>query len=269
MTVHRLGKRSVARIVSQSAGLTLAGIFAAVSGGDSGVIVGRLEPGALTVPRSLCFKRAASLSPSASCEGNYLPVLQNTRKKAKNRRFHGIRKKLAPVDYNGAKRENPMAIRYLKVVFVALVSLLCLFYAGQNVANLDSCYQAFAYVLGGVDHQIYPRSFFPSIQSGALVWLVLAVVVSLEFLGGLLAAKGAWDLWTARKAPAATFNSRKTFALLGCGVGIFVWLGLFAVFGGALFQMWQTEIGEGSLADAFQFFSACAFVFLIVNSTDE
>jgi len=162
-----------------------------------------------------------------------------------------------------------MIIRQLKIVFVTLISLLCLFYAGQNVANLDACYQAFAYVLGAADHQVYPKSFFPAIQSPAVIWLVLGVVITLEFAAGLLAAKGAWDLWGAKRAPATDFNDAKNFALVGCGMGIVVWLGLFGVFGGALFQMWQTEIGKGSLGDAFQFFAACAFVFLIVSSADE
>lgn len=162
-----------------------------------------------------------------------------------------------------------MAIRHLKIVFVGFISLLCLIYAAQNVANLDACYQAFAYVLGAADHQIYPDSIFPAVQSPAVIWLVLVVVVGLEFIAGLLAAKGAWDLWGARKAPAADFNGAKTYALLGCGVGIVVWLGLFAVFGGALSQMWQTEIGGASMDDAFQFFVACAFIFLIVNAADD
>jgi len=162
-----------------------------------------------------------------------------------------------------------MAIRLLKICFVASISLLCLFYAAQNVANLDACYQAFAYVMGAVDHQVYPDSIFPAIQSPVVTWLALVIVVTLEFAAGLLAAKGAWDLWGARKAPAADFNGAKTYALLGCGVGIVVWLGFFAVFGGALFQMWQTQIGGGSMDDAFQFFGACALIFLIVNSADN
>lgn len=162
-----------------------------------------------------------------------------------------------------------MAIRYLKIIFVAFISLLCLFYAAQNVANLDACYQAFAYVMGAVDHEVYPDSIFPVIQSPALTWLMLILVVALEFFAGLLAAKGAWDLWGARKAPAADFNDAKTYALIGCGMGIVVWLGLFEVFGGALMQMWQTEIGGGSMDDAFQFFVACALVFLIVKGVDD
>ncbi len=162
-----------------------------------------------------------------------------------------------------------MVIRYLKIDFVIFISLLCLVYAGQNVANLEACYQAFAYVMGMADHQAYPDSIFPVIQSPAVIWLVLILVVGLEFTAGLLAAKGAWDLWGARKASAAEFNGAKTYALVGCGTGIVVWLGLFAVFGGALLQMWQTEIGGASMDDAFQFFVACALIFMIVNMADD
>ena len=162
-----------------------------------------------------------------------------------------------------------MAIRLLKIIFVAFISLLCLFYAAQNVVNLDACYQAFAYVMGAVDHQIYPDSIAPVVQSPVVIWLVLVLVVSLEFAAGLLAAKGAWDLWRTRKASAADFNGAKTYALVGCGMGIVVWLGFFAVFGGSLFQMWQTELGGASMDDAFQFFVACALIFLVVNSADS
>ena len=162
-----------------------------------------------------------------------------------------------------------MLMRYFKIDFVILISLLCLFYAGQNVANLDACYQAFAYIMGNADHQAYPDSFFPAITSPALLWLTLILVVGLEFIAGLLAAKGAWDMWGARKSPATSFNAAKKYALLGCSTGIIVWLGLFSVFGGALFQMWKTKIGAGSLANAFQFFMACGLVFILVNLADE
>ena len=162
-----------------------------------------------------------------------------------------------------------MAIRYLKITLVVIISLLCLVYASQNVANLDAAFQAFAYVTGMADHTVYPSTFGTAIQTPALVWAALAIVVFCEYAAGLLAAKGAWDLWAARKAPATQFNSAKTFALLGCGMGIVVWLGFFGVVAGAYFQMWQTEIGRGSLESAFQFFGSCAIVFLIVNTVDD
>jgi len=162
-----------------------------------------------------------------------------------------------------------MAKRYLKIVFVALISLLCLFYGTQNVVNIEACYQAFAYVLGAVDHQVYSHQVIPAIENSAVIWITLVIVVGLEFIAGLCAAKGAWDLWSARSASAIEFNGAKTYALMGCGLGIVIWLGLFTVFGGALFIMWQTDLGRGSLQNANQFFGACAFIFMIVSMSDD
>ena len=162
-----------------------------------------------------------------------------------------------------------MAIRYLKITLVVIISLLCLVYASQNMANLDAAYQAFAYVTGMADHTVYPSTFGTAIHNPVLVWIALAIVILFEYAAGLLAAKGAWDLWAARKASAVQFNSAKTFALLGCGLGIVVWLGFFGVVAGGYFQMWQTDVGRGSLENAFQFFGSCALVFLIVNMADD
>ena len=162
-----------------------------------------------------------------------------------------------------------MFIRYLKIDFVIIIALLCLVYAGQNVANLEAAFQSFAYVMGNVDHAVYTSSFGPSITSPALIWLALIVVVACEFIAGSLATKGAWDMWSARSAERAIFNKAKNFALLGCGVGIIIWLGFFGVVGGAFFQMWQTTIGSNSLNGAFQFSVSCAIVFIIVSMPDD
>lgn len=162
-----------------------------------------------------------------------------------------------------------MLLRYLKIDFVFLIALLCLFYAGQNVANISACFGAFEYVLGAGDHVVYSKSIFPPIESAAVIWTVLVIVVGFEFAAGLFAAKGAWDMWAERKGSAEEFNASKTNALVGCGLGIIVWMGFFGVFGGALFQMWQTEIGGGSMDDAFQFFVSCAAVFLITSMNDS
>lgn len=162
-----------------------------------------------------------------------------------------------------------MLLRYLKIDFVVLIALLCLFYAGQNVANLGACYWSFEYVMGLSDHGSYPNSFFPAITSPAIIWAVLIVVVGFEFAAGLFSAKGAWDMWGARNGSATEFNAAKKNALIGCSLGIIVWLGFFGVFGGALFQMWQTEVGKASMDGAFQFFVSCAVIFLITSLDDK
>jgi len=162
-----------------------------------------------------------------------------------------------------------MYLRILKTVFVVLIALLCLVYAAQNIANLEACRAAFAYVMSNADHKIYPVSFGPAITNPALIWLALVFVVGGELSAGLLSAKGALDMWSARKAPAGDFRNAKKYALIGSGLGIVVWLGFFSVIGGAFFQMWQTTAGQASMSDAFRFLLACGLVFIIVSMPED
>jgi predicted small integral membrane protein len=162
-----------------------------------------------------------------------------------------------------------MSIRLLKVVLVAAVALLCLAYATQNLVNLPHAFEAVAYALGQQDHQVYPRSFMPALSQPVLVWSALAVIVLGEYAAGLVAAKGAADLWRQRRADADAFNGAKTWAVLGAGLGVVVWFGLFAVIGGAFFQQWQTQAGALSLEGAFQYAAQCALVMIFVSLDDD
>lgn len=162
-----------------------------------------------------------------------------------------------------------MNVRLLKTVFVAIIALLCLAYAGQNVVNLDAAYASFAYVMSNADHALYPNSFMPAIGNPLLLWIALVLVVAGEFLAGIFAAIGAWSMFSARNASPEEFKQAKKFALTGCALAIIVWLGFFGTFGAAFFQMWQTQAGAMSMNGAFQYFMACAVVFIIVNMTDE
>jgi len=144
-------------------------------------------------------------------------------------------------------------IRNIKILISLCVAAMCLIYAGQNLANIQQAYGAVAYVIGNVDHQIYPNSFGPTITSPALVWVAVTFIIALEITAGLVTLKGSWDLFQARSGDAETFNRAKRITLLGIGLTILIWFGVFHVVGGALFQQWQTEMGHNSLLDAFWF----------------
>ncbi len=161
-----------------------------------------------------------------------------------------------------------MAIRYLKMVLLICVSLLGLLFAIQNLANLDQAYASLAYVMSHQDHVAYPNSAFPAITSPILIWMALGVVLLGEFGTGFLAAKGGWDLFANRNESADVFNAAKTFGILGCGVAVVTWFGLFMVIGGAYFQMWQTEIGTGSWSGSFYAMGASAMVMIFLNMKD-
>lgn len=162
-----------------------------------------------------------------------------------------------------------MPVRLLKIVLVALIALLCLMYAAQNLVNLDAAFGAVGYVLGMSGHSVYPASFGPAVTHPTLVGAAVGTIIAFEIAAGLLAAWGCLDLWRARRAAAVVFDAAKTRALLGCGLGLVVWLGLFSVGGGAYFQMWQTQIGTGSLNNAFQYIGMCGVVLIFVNMPER
>lgn len=162
-----------------------------------------------------------------------------------------------------------MAIRYLKIVLLLCVALQALIYALQNIVNLEQAYGAVAYVMSNQDHVAYPGSIFPSITAPALIWLALVTVLIGEFGAGLLGLKGSWDLWKAKGGDATEFNDAKTIGILACGVATVTWFGLFLVIGSTAFQMWQTEVGSGSLRDSSIFVTANLLVLIYLTMKDE
>lgn len=162
-----------------------------------------------------------------------------------------------------------MHIRYLKIMFATITSLMALIYVTQNMVNADAAHQAIIYVMSGADHTVYVNSFGPRFSHPVLGWIIIVIIFGLEYATGLLIAKGAWDMWRARKAEPAVFADSRKWAQIGSGVGVFVWFGLFGVIGAAYFQMWQTTAGAGSMNGAFQYFVSCAITLLFLNQPDH
>lgn len=165
-------------------------------------------------------------------------------------------------------KEGTIEIRILKIVLVIFVGLLALFFAAANIANWGPGLWAVAYVLGMEGHDYYTNRIFLPITNPVLVTTAYVVIIAGELLVGVLSLKGAWDLWCKRKGRADEFNSAKTFAILGCGMAVVVWFGGFMVFGGGLFQMWQSDVGAGSFRDAFTVAVTSGIIMLFLNNPD-
>ena len=161
-----------------------------------------------------------------------------------------------------------MEHRYLKIALTLSVALLALFYVAHNIANWDAARGAVGYVLGQQDHGAYPNNLAPAVSSPAFVTAVVLLICAGEAAAAAIALIGAAKLWSARNADVARFNAAKRLAVLGTGTAVLVWFLLFAVFGGALYQMWQTEAGALSLNGAWQF-SGLSFLTLIYLSLPE
>lgn len=159
--------------------------------------------------------------------------------------------------------------RILKAILVLFIGLHALIYGLQNLANLDQAHGALGYVISGADHQAYPNTLFFHSANPAVHWLALVLVLVGEFAVAFFGIKGGWDLFAARNDTAGQFHAAKAAGLWAAGLALLTWFGLFMTFGGAFFQMWQTEIGSGSLADAFHFATISAVTVLFVYLTED
>ena len=161
-----------------------------------------------------------------------------------------------------------MLIRYLKIDLALFIALFCLFYATQNLFNLQSAHWFVSTTLAMEGHELYPGHFGPTINSPVMAWTALWIIIALEYFAGLLALKGGWDMWRVRNEPSDIFQKRKYYVMASAGVALFIWFGLFSAFGGGYFQMWQTEAGTGALQGSFWYFAGIALVALYINQED-
>lgn len=158
--------------------------------------------------------------------------------------------------------------RFLKIALTASASAFCLFYAIQNLFNLDPAFGFVQLMVGMEGHEAYPNHFGPAVRSPIIIWLMLTVIIVLEFAAGLLAGRGAIDMWRARNGNSDDFNSAKTYALAGTALAVFIWFGIFSAIGGAYFQMWQTELGTGPLSNSAWFSIQHGVLWLMIGAKD-
>ncbi|HUG46220.1 MAG TPA: DUF2165 family protein [Sphingomicrobium sp.] len=159
--------------------------------------------------------------------------------------------------------------RIVKALLVLFIGLHALIYALQNVANLNEAHAALGYVLSGADHQVYPRTLFFDVTSPSVHWVALALIIAGETAIGFFGLKGGWDMIAARNGTNKEFHLAKRAGLWAAALALFVWFGFFMTFGAAFFQMWQTEVGAGSMEGAFMYSMASAITMLFVYLTDD
>jgi predicted small integral membrane protein len=160
-------------------------------------------------------------------------------------------------------------MRILKSLLVLFIGLHGLIYALQNIANPVAAHAAIGYVLSNTGHQVYTNTMFFAVTSPVIHWLALALVVAGELAIGFFGIKGAWQMFAARKGTAEQFHAAKQAGVWAAGLALLVWFGFFMTFGAAFFQMWQTEIGAGSMEGAFMYSMASAITMLFVSLTDD
>lgn len=162
-----------------------------------------------------------------------------------------------------------MAQRTIKTLMILTLGLSVLFYLLQNFANLQSAYEVISFVLSGQGHEYYTNTFGFFSSSPSLVWTALSVIFLFEGLAALCLLKGSFDLWRARRSDETQFREAKRWSIIGLFLGFFVWGFLFFGVGSAFFNMWQTEIGAGSLADSFKFATLMAVTLIFIAQRES
>jgi predicted small integral membrane protein len=160
-------------------------------------------------------------------------------------------------------------LRVIKILLVLLIGLHALIYALQNLANLDQAHAAIGYVLSNTGHEVYPNTLFFSVANPSVHWIALGLVIVGELAIGACGIKGAWDMWAARNESAERFHVAKAYGVLAAGLALLVWFGFFMTFGAAFFQMWQTQVGAGSMEGAFMYSMASAITMMFVYLTGD
>ena len=146
-------------------------------------------------------------------------------------------------------------MRIFKSLLVSLIGMTALMYALENLASIgDMRQQMDATQLAAI--------------SPALSWTGFALITLCQFVIAVVALKGAWDLFAARKGNADEFKEAKTVAVWAGGLSLLSWFGLSLMVGAGLFQ-WGTDNGAAALTKSFALGTTSALTILFVWGTRD
>jgi predicted small integral membrane protein len=161
-----------------------------------------------------------------------------------------------------------MPTRLSKILLTATIALWLALVAFGNITDYGSN-------LVFVRHVLAMDSIFPdagihyrAIHAPLLQHAAYVLIIAAETLAAVLCAAGAWRMWRARRAPAATFHRTGRLAVAGLAVGVLLWLGGFMAVGGEWFGMWMSTQWNG-LASAFRFVVVLLAALVYLGQRDD
>jgi predicted small integral membrane protein len=169
-----------------------------------------------------------------------------------------------------------IATRHAKVALLA-ASSLCMLIIALNNAVLD-----YPSNYGFVKHVLSMDTLF---SGQAQTWRALAdptpedgtywlhhlfywSIIGWEATASALCGRGAWKLWTRRKAAASAFNRAKSLAVYGLALNLLLWFVAFISIGAEWFLMWQSSSWNGQEA-AGRMFMIFGIILLVVLHRDD
>ena len=159
-------------------------------------------------------------------------------------------------------------MRNLKIIAALFIGLTGLLAFLNNLFNIVSA-QSFVAAVISAPEQPYYEIIGPTFAAAWQAWLGLGVIMAGELAAGVLGFVGAAKLFGKRSAVPAEFQDAKKLAIAGGAIGVFVWYGFFIVLGEMYFNMWQTDIGLGSVNGAFRYGTVCAVLMFFISMRDD
>jgi predicted small integral membrane protein len=159
-------------------------------------------------------------------------------------------------------------MRSLKIVAALFIGLIGSLAFLDNLFNITSA-QSFVSAVISAPEQPYYKVFGPTFGSAWQGWTGLFVIMAGELAAGLLGFIGAFHLLKNKAASSAEFESAKVLAICGGAIGVFVWYGFFIVVGELYFNMWQTDVGLGSVNGAFRYGTVCAVLMFFIAMRND
>ena len=158
--------------------------------------------------------------------------------------------------------------RLTKIFMLMSCSLFTLLVFYGNLVDYNTNYQFVRHTLS-MDTTFPGNALLGRAISATWAWTTAYwLIISVEALAGTILAVASIRMLRFSRAPARVFNNAKSLAILGAGMGFFLWFTGFMVIGGEWFAMWQSKDWNGQ-ASAFRFYMTLLGVIIFVNQPDS
>ena len=131
--------------------------------------------------------------------------------------------------------------RLAKILISLSLALFCLLVAYDNVTDPHSNYEFVQHVMS-MDTTFPDNKLMYRSVTNPIFWqIVYALIITTQFVCGVLFLAGAMPMWRMRNASAADFNQAKAYAIAGALLAFLLWFFVFMVIAGEWFAMWQSK----------------------------
>ncbi|MCP9769669.1 DUF2165 domain-containing protein [Lacihabitans sp. LS3-19] len=161
------------------------------------------------------------------------------------------------------KKDSIFAVRLVKIMMLAGISILALL---VTMGNITDYYSNFYFV----EHVLKMDTTFPqnelkyrSIQSATVYHSAYILLILLEGIMAIFCFIGVSKMISNLKKSKEEFQNSKVFGIYGLGIGIVIWFIGFEVIGGEWFAMWQSTQWNGlGSADRIVTFITLSLIFI-------